>query len=128
MPFLSPLRLQDTGTGRFWVLLDALLYRSKADELFLVPRLFVTDLASSPRVAWVSVPPHGKYSRAAVLHDWFYREAIGTRADADRLFREAMEDDGVGAYTRWKLWIAVRIGGATRWGKKLDFEVDRIED
>lgn len=35
-----------------------------------VPRGFLTDGASVPRILWSILPPWGDYGQAAVLHDW----------------------------------------------------------
>ena len=53
---------------------------------------------------WNILPPTGPYGKAAVLHDWLYRTAgKATRAQADRVLREAMEALGVGWWTRHAL-------------------------
>ena len=39
----------------------------------VVPKGFRTDLASSPRILWPILPPFGRWSAAAVLHDYLYR-------------------------------------------------------
>lgn len=35
-----------------------------------IPAGYTTDFASTPRWLWWWLPPHGKYERAAVVHDW----------------------------------------------------------
>lgn len=43
------------------------------DELTVtVPIHFKTDFASTPRFLWAFFPPYGKYTEAAVLHDYLY--------------------------------------------------------
>lgn len=66
-------------------------------------------------------PPHaGRYSRAAVVHDYLYNELrpgtephpeAPTRQRADAIFYEAMQVSGVGFFTRWIMWAAVRTFG-----------------
>lgn len=82
-----------------------------------VPAGFVTDFASVPRVFWRVLPPWGKYSRAAVVHDYLYRvhPAGISRLDADRIFLSLMRQDGVGWATRTAMYRAVRIGGGGAW-------------
>lgn len=97
---------------------------------------FVTDLASVPRILTWLVPRYGKYTKAAVLHDYyctyFRQEAVETlpmasevfkkgiaeeaerrsielddRSDADEIFRLAMTELKVPWITRWLMWTAV---------------------
>lgn len=95
-----------------------------------VPKGFVTDLASVPRVIWNLFPPFGKYTEAAIVHDALYRgqakfydcvvaspapfvvEAY-TRKDSDEIFLAAMEALGVSAVTRYILYAAVRTFGGS---------------
>src|SRR5688500_11341220 len=104
---------QSTRTGRF---LTALVLRELPDgdhfaleyplvcdidgTAYTVPAGFVTDFASVPRILWNILPPYGKHSRAAVLHDWLYVTGIVDRATADRIFLLLMEALGVGWVTR----------------------------
>lgn len=97
-----------------------------------VPPGFVTDLASIPRAAWSVYPPDGPWVKAAMIHDFLYgthgtglwkghprgisRITPYTRAEADDILREAMENRGVGLVTRTVIWSAVRAGGAKGWG------------
>jgi hypothetical protein len=95
-----------------------LVYEIDAGRMIEVPQGFVTDGASVPRVFWSLLPPWGRYSRAAVLHDRLCalidrgtpHEAAPTRREADALFFEAMAASRVNVVTRWVLWIGVRIG------------------
>ena len=50
------------------------------------PAGFETDFASVPRLFWRIVPPWGRYSPAAVVHDFLYHTGLVTRAEADRIF------------------------------------------
>ena len=79
----------------------------------LVPAGFVTDFASVPRFFWRLIPPTGKYTRAAVVHDFLYRtKGLCTRSQADAVLFEAMKFPcHVGFFTRWTMWLAVRLGG-----------------
>lgn len=110
MPFLTPLRLEDIDGDNF-LLTEPLIYRTHSNEVIEVPAGFVTDFASIPRFFWRIYPPSGKYNKAAVVHDYLYRYGIGTKADADRIFREAMEDLGVNGFQRWTMYYAVKFGG-----------------
>jgi hypothetical protein len=92
----------------------------------LVPNLlddFETDLTSVPGYFTWLVPKSGQHLPAALIHDGLipdkgrpkgYRrtrpdeeEEDIDRIDADRVFRDAMHDTGVGLVRRWLVWAAV---------------------
>lgn len=112
--FLTPLNLQDLD-GEHWQLLTPLLYLAESKRITTVPAGFVTDFASIPRGLWNLLPKNGKHDRAAVLHDWLYAHNGVTRAQADALFREAMQADGVGRTSRTLMYLGVRAGGWRPW-------------
>ncbi|EOD5071623.1 TPA: DUF1353 domain-containing protein [Salmonella enterica subsp. enterica serovar Enteritidis] len=39
-------------------------------DVISVPAGFVTDLATVPRIFWTLLPPDGKYTKAAIIHDY----------------------------------------------------------
>jgi hypothetical protein len=84
-------------------------------NIVIVPRGFVTDLASVPSYFWWLVQPTGRHGHAAILHDWLYWEQKGTRDLADRVFDVAMGELGVAAALRTTMWAAVRVYGGTYW-------------
>ena len=115
-----------------WRLLDSLAWHAKPDDLdplIVVPAGFETDLASTPWLLRWLIPPSGPRQRAAVLHDWLYTEqpAGWTRAQADRLFRQAMAAAGVSWPLRWLIWTGVRIGGLRGWRDLRDVLGERGE-
>lgn len=57
-----------------------------------IPKDFVTDGASVPRLLWWLLPPTGVYFDEAVLHDYLVRyEVVGTRYAADDYFYREVE-------------------------------------
>lgn len=116
-----------------WGLQRDLTYRTgDGDDLITVPAGFVTDLTSIPRWGWILLPPDGPWVKAAIVHDFLYATS-GTgqwkrrqdgrtraepydRAEADGVFREALENRGVDPVRRFVIWAAVRVGGAKGWG------------
>jgi len=56
-----------------------------------------SDFASIPRFFWRLLPPIGRYTAAAVVHDWLCdkRPAWCSHKLAARIFEEAMADCGV---------------------------------
>ncbi len=109
MPFESDLVVSETDE-KHWRLAADLMYRGRHD-LFVVPSGFVTDFASVPRVLWSLIPTYGRYTKAAVLHDYLVRERAISRCDADGLFRRVMREMGVGYVRRRMMWAGVRWGG-----------------
>ena len=61
-----------------------------------VPVGFVTDFASIPRIFWSVLPPDGKYTHPAIVHDYLYWTQRGPREDADQILKIMMEDFSVG--------------------------------
>jgi hypothetical protein len=56
-----------------------------------VPKGFRTDLASVPRIFWSIIPPMGRYSQAAVIHDWLCENpSLVDRKKADEIFYDLM--------------------------------------
>ncbi len=80
-------------------------------QVITVPAGTITDLASVPRILWSVFPPHGRWAKAAIVHDYLYDNAIGTKAWADAVFNEAMGVLGVPLWRRKLMFWAVRCFG-----------------
>lgn len=129
--FTDPLEVRQLqGSGDLWATLRDLRYwtgcqddvdlplEARCTTRYTVPAGFETDFASIPRLFWTFVGhPAGQYAQAAVLHDWLYRTKAAPRAEADRIFREAMGVLEVPAWQRWAMWAAVRVGGSGAYGR-----------
>lgn len=78
-----------------------------------VPASYVTDFASIPRVGRWLISPFGRHAIAAVIHDWLYSVGEpGKRGEADDIFREALDELGVGVVRRNVMHRAVTTFGA----------------
>ena len=130
--FTTPAQLELLDGGLRFRLLAPFVYhvgQYPSAQRIEVPAGFETDLASIPRILWSWLPPHGRYAKAALLHDWLYSvqstpspcalppthpDSSGEhdRAFADRVFLEAMAVLGVSAPVRYLLYAAVRLAGA----------------
>lgn len=100
-----------------WELVEPLRYVGNRDR-FVVPDGFRTDFASVPRAFVWLIPKYGRYTKAAILHDFLCDESKAgrfDRDDADGLFRRAMRELGVPFLRRWIMWGAVSL--ATQWIK-----------
>lgn len=117
--FTKPLTVTKINT-RYWRVERAFDYHVGVEgsgEVISVPRGFLTDFASVPRVFWVIIPPDGSYSQGAVLHDYMYTKHLYKRKECDRIFYEAMGVLKVPQWKRWLMWKCVRLGGWYGWNK-----------
>lgn len=100
--------------GNVFTLLEPLTYGA-----LTVPAGFQSDGASVPRFFWRVVFPPGdqKALRAAFLHDWIYRTHPQgwSKADADKLFRQVLVEDGVSRSSAELAYWGVRLFGGQSW-------------
>lgn len=80
-----------------------------------VPIGFVTDFASIPQIFWSVLPKDGKYTFAAILHDYLYWTQDRERAQCDEVLSTVMQEFGVGTTDRNAIYWAVRAGGGSAW-------------
>ena len=80
-----------------------------------VPRGFVTDFASIPKVFWSALPADGTLAYAAVIHDYMYWAQSTDRETADNIFREILLELKVSSSTVSILYNAVRFFGNSAW-------------
>lgn len=113
VPFDSLALAVRRATDNTWEVLAPLVYRGDRDT-FVVPPGFRTDFASVPRVVVWLFPRSGRYTPAAVLHDWLTDVAVPgglvSARDADGVFRRVMRELGVPPLRRWLMWCGVRWG------------------
>lgn len=122
--FTGPLTIThlELGEWRRWQMAQNLVYEvgdKGSGKAIIVPSGFITDGASVPQFLWGFLPSWGKYSRAAVVHDYLYErlrtglphEYARERKDADAIFLEAMAVCEVSWPTRHLMWLAVRVFG-----------------
>ena len=136
--FLTQLDLSPCPDGLTWRLDQDFLYQSAlvppasappgstapALPAITIPAGFVTDLASIPRLFWNILPPFGKYTEAAVVHDWIYRNHAYPRAICDAILLEAMQLCGVGWFQRQLIYRNVRAFGWSAWSAERPLTLD----
>lgn len=125
-PFYSLLLSQENAAGSYRTV-ERELVAFIDNCLIRIPVGFVTDGASIPRCLWSIYPPWGRYSRAAVCHDYLYSpkcviikdgEAYKpTRAFADRTLRHLMQWLDCRPQTPWIFWFFVRTFGWLHWNQ-----------
>jgi hypothetical protein len=115
-PIDAPL-LKPFADNHDWVLFSDLDYRVGDSAITItVPKGFVTDFASIPQPFWsAGLSPNGKYSKAAIVHDYLYWVQRCTRRQADNILMIAMKESGVDVATRTAIYEGVRLGGDTAW-------------
>lgn len=125
--FTDSLKVEIIDNGKGFKLLRGIEYyreHNKAERL-IVPKDFITDLASVPRLFWSIYPPQGAgkkqdYSAPAVLHDYLYDKTciyVVSRKEADDIFLEAMTALKVGRFCKYILYYSVRLFGKNRFRK-----------
>ncbi|WP_239377128.1 DUF1353 domain-containing protein [Frankia sp. Cj5] len=118
MPFVSCGVVVEELDEVRWRLLKAVVYQGNK-QLFTVEKGFVTDFASVPQIFTWLIPRYGRYTKAAILHDWLWELADRggiERADADGIFRRAMRELNVPFLRRWLMWGAVRLAATRKSG------------
>ncbi|MGI9390601.1 MAG: DUF1353 domain-containing protein [Boseongicola sp.] len=103
----------------YYVVASPIRWKPKSDKAKLksvtVPKGFVTDLASIPRVFWSSLRPDGEYAYAAVIHDYLYWVQDRSRKEADAIFLACMLDFKVSKTKAITIYNAVRLLGESYW-------------
>ncbi len=80
-----------------------------------VPKGFVTDLASTPRIVWSVYPPFGNYLTASILHDYLYWRQSCTKDQADKILYQTMRDGGASQTTQTLFIDALGAAGGAAW-------------
>ena len=119
MPFTGQVHVSPIlPEGRNWTVEKAFTYSGRQDT-FTVPVGFTTDFASVPRIFTWLLPRYGRWTQAAILHDYLWSLAEAgqiAKFDADGIFNRAMRELGVPYLRRWIMWTAVRwAAGPKTW-------------
>lgn len=89
-----------------------------AKDTIIVPAGQDTDFASVPTgITWL-ISRYGRWTKAAILHDYLWRQAPNgiTKQEADGIFRRALRELGVPMYKRHIMWSAVRLTSIFKYG------------
>jgi hypothetical protein len=119
VPFLTDLNVtllrgKEKDGRQLWRVDSTLLYTSDvAKQAVIVPRGFITDFSSVPRLPLAYLLAGETAHEAAVVHDYLYESKMVSKKMADDVFLEAMQDSGVSWWRRKLMWAAVAaFGGA----------------
>jgi hypothetical protein len=126
--FLSPLKLdymtdsagnllKNRDGRQLFTLLYPFSYHSDVlGCIITVPKGFVTDLASIPRLPVIYLLLNGVADEAGVVHDYLYSTGLVPRIKADQVLREACICSGVSSWKASLIYAGVRIGGGSHYG------------
>ena len=111
--------LEQTGPTTFRVVEPFRYVDAVTGEQFVVPDPrwgdAETDLASVPGILLWFVPRYGQHTLPALLHDQLVDHDLADRREkADRIFRDAMGEQGVRFLRRWLMWTAVSLATMVR--------------
>jgi len=102
--------------GRNVRLLEPLSFTDSEGITWLVPRNFVSDGASIPKIFWsfIGGPFAGRHRDAAIVHDYFCERRTYDWRRVHRTFYKAMRARGVSQSRAWIMYKAVMTFGP-RW-------------
>lgn len=119
--FLTPLDVRKVPhDDKHWVHLSDLdFYSAQLARVLRAKKGTTTDFASVPRIPFMYERYGGICQAEGALHDALYRRDGGvTRAQADRVFLEAMKAEGKPADVCYVMYAAVRAFGGRHFHKK----------
>lgn len=142
MPILRPVPIQTKNCNWFkaiyrwftnirkWEVMETWKYRLKNGKLVYVPKGFVFDGASVPKMFWGILSPTGLLLVPGLLHDYAYRydylqcnwknklvpclEHKGQRYWDKMFYEEAVRVNGF-KIINWFAWLALRCFGFMAW-------------
>ena len=129
MPFESHLELRHRPGRHRWEVIEPLYYRHLntpkglqplVSQLIVVPVGYLSDLASMPRLARRLLGSPGPTTRRpSVVHDFIYTHLTHrfTKREADRIFYDALLEEGTSRCLAWLMWKAVCLAGRGNWGQ-----------
>lgn len=98
------------------LLADFVFFSELMGREIVVPKDFITDFASVPRLPFAYMVVGGKGKKAAVIHDWLYSGGLVgdwplDQLTCDKIFAEALKASGYGWLVENLMYAGVRIGG-----------------
>lgn len=120
--FINQPPLVPYGNKDEWMLYDDFFVRLDTedgeDSLTLrIPKGFITDLASIPKLPIIFMMFEGKARRSAIVHDYLY-ELQYPKKWCDDVFYAAMDNE-VSDRDQYAMWLAVHLGGQSAWANHI---------
>lgn len=118
---MTPVAIAQLGDAKYWLTINPITYReTKSGMEVIVPKGFITDLASIPRELWFALSPIDKYMNAAILHDYLYWDQRCDREDIDVIFYSAMRSYAVTSNQRHAVFDGVHYFGDSSFSENRD--------
>lgn len=92
--------------------------KHNVDDTFIIPKDYVSDWSTIPRVVWPLYPPnYTEARRGSVAHDYIYSHLYNhyTKSFADDLLKAFMTRDGAPWLSRWIFRVSTGWGGKGGW-------------
>jgi hypothetical protein len=93
-------------------------------RLIKIPKGYIWDLASVPRLLWAICPPDSDAELAFLIHDFLYENQINNRKWADEemlkwsILTNGTKNISIKNIDNYVRYYAVRIGGQKAWEEK----------
>lgn len=102
------------GEPRDMMLLSDLRYVDTDGFIWTAEEGAIINGASIPRVLWsvMGSPFVGFYREPSAMHDAYYKSRIMDKYDVDKMFYEAMQENGVSHIKADLMYQAVKMTGA----------------
>jgi hypothetical protein len=84
---------------------------------YIVPRGFVTDFTSIPRIFQSILPRWSDYARGALIHDYLYSTHLLSKEASDKVLFDLMTQDNVNVRQKYMIYWAVKWFGGKAWRK-----------
>lgn len=107
----EPLEVEFLESGDKAILIKEFSYTTEQGVSYVVPVGFETDFATVPQFAQGIVPKIGTYTKATILHDYWYKAAINTKKWADKEFLNACIILGTPKWKAYLMYAGVRLFG-----------------
>lgn len=104
----------DKWDGINWITLTKIVFTVDLQR-YEIPAGFVTDFASIPRVARVTINRIGKPVMAYVIHDWLRtdKDQVMSTKKCDKVLYDLSRQLGESWYTSNKVYYSLRVAGWT---------------
>jgi hypothetical protein len=115
--FVGVVRVTPINDGVFQ--LNQNLIADIDDKPVIIPKGFITDFASIPKLFWsVESPFDMKTIAPSILHDYLYTCPNNlSRQKIDSIFYSSLIDNLVNPVKSYLYWLAVRIAGSSHFNK-----------
>ena len=113
-PFLQfgALEIEYIGKNKWKVVKDFKFAIDKTNKEIVIPKGFVNDLESIPRLIYSLFPRSVTYNLSAVIHDYLYHIGYENRKVCDQIFKYNLMMSGVSKKKRNLMYNAVRLFGS----------------